>query len=240
MSIAMNKIWTNQFRFGFDTETTGVNPTQVRLVTAALVLRQPKGEDQVITWLANPGVPIPEAASRVHGISTERAVAEGRPITEVLEEVASQIVDYWQRGGIMVAFNAGYDLQVLNSELKRHGMATLEERCGASEVPAGGVVDPLVLDRAVDRYRKGKRTLGAMCETYQVEPGDNLHTAEYDVIATLNVLDKIVENYPKLAQLTVAEIVSFQREAHHAWAENFNEFLSRRGRPADVGTRWPY
>lgn len=29
-------------------------------------------------WLADPGIPIPEQASAIHGISTARAVADGR------------------------------------------------------------------------------------------------------------------------------------------------------------------
>ena len=55
---------------GFDTETTGVDPSGDRLVTAALVWRaapQANGvrPQSVTTWLADPGVEIPEAAAAV-------------------------------------------------------------------------------------------------------------------------------------------------------------------------------
>ena len=61
---------------GFDTETTGVNPSHDRLVTAALIRRteRPIGGDRqqlVTTWLADPGVEIPKAASAVHGVTTD-------------------------------------------------------------------------------------------------------------------------------------------------------------------------
>ena len=85
--------WVTGPLLGFDTETTGVDPLGDRLVTAAVVSCGPLGADgargrDVRTWLADPGVEIPEAAAAVHGITTERARAEGRPAAQVLEEVA--------------------------------------------------------------------------------------------------------------------------------------------------------
>ena len=67
---------------GFDTETTGVNPSQDRLVTAALIRRTERtigGDRQqsVTTWLADPGVEIPEAASAVHGPVQDQGIGDG-------------------------------------------------------------------------------------------------------------------------------------------------------------------
>lgn len=120
---------------GFDTETTGVNPSQDRLVTAALIRRteRPIGGDRqqsVTTWLADPGVEIPEAASAVHGVTTERARAEGRPVAEVLAEVSDQLVTAMAAGTPVVAFNASYDLTLMEAELARHGLPTMRSRLG--------------------------------------------------------------------------------------------------------------
>ena len=75
--------WSQLPWLGFDTETTGVNVTSDRLVTAALVLRPggatPQGSDTVRTWLADPGVSIPDGAAAVHGITTEYAREHGAP-----------------------------------------------------------------------------------------------------------------------------------------------------------------
>ena len=38
-------------------------------------------------WLADPGVPIPDGAAAIHGITTARARADGRPAREVVAEV---------------------------------------------------------------------------------------------------------------------------------------------------------
>ncbi|WP_103064228.1 exonuclease domain-containing protein [Actinomyces qiguomingii] len=227
---------------GFDTETTGVSPTADRLVTAALVDRGPRGADgthpqRVTTWLADPGVPIPESATAVHGISTARARAEGRPVDQVLEEVAAALARAMSTGTPVVAYNAAYDLTLLESELARHGLPTVRQRLGRE---LGPVVDPLVIDRRMDRYRGGKRRLADLCAFYGVDPqAGGLHTAEVDVVATLDVLAAMAYAHPEVARIPRAELMSWQAAAHRDWAVSFNEFLRRRGRTPDVNTSWP-
>lgn len=100
------------------------------------------------------------------------------------------------------------------------------------------MIDPLVLDRAVDRYRRGKRKLVDLCAHYGVDETGTLHTADADVIATLDVLELIVTKFPKLSAMTLADLHEYQTNAHRAWAVNFNEYLTKVGRTADVGTTW--
>ncbi|WP_167148209.1 exonuclease domain-containing protein [Actinomyces sp. ZJ308] len=227
---------------GFDTETTGVDPSRDRLVTAALVWRTGPRADggrqqSVTTWLADPGVEIPEAASAVHGVTTERARAEGRPVAEVLAEVSDHLVAAMTAGSPVVAFNASYDLTLMEAELARHGLPTMRSRLGRE---LGPIADPLVLDRAVDRYRRGKRRLGDLCEVYGVRVDEALHTAEVDVAATLDVLEALATAHPQVSDLSPEELVAFQARAHRAWAESFNEWLARRNpsrTPAQ--TTWP-
>ena len=227
---------------GFDTETTGVNPSQDRLVTAALIRRTERtigGDRQqsVTTWMADPGVEIPEAASAVHGVTTERARAEGRPVAEVLAEVSDLLVTAMAAGTPVVAFNASYDLTLMEAELARHGLPTMRSRLGRE---LGPIADPLVLDRAVDRYRKGKRRLGDLCEVYGVQVDEALHTAEVDVIATLDVLEAMAIAHPQVSELGPEQLVAFQARAHRTWAESFNEWLARKNpsrTPAQ--TAWP-
>jgi hypothetical protein len=71
--------WHRELLIGFDLETTGTDPYEARIVTGAVIEvkdGEPLGSRD---WLADPGVEIPADAVAVHGISTERAVAEGRP-----------------------------------------------------------------------------------------------------------------------------------------------------------------
>jgi len=70
--------WHEDLLVGFDLETTGTDPRQARIVTAAVT--EVKGGEPVRhrAWLANPGVPIPAETTAIHGVSTEQAAAERR------------------------------------------------------------------------------------------------------------------------------------------------------------------
>jgi DNA polymerase III subunit epsilon len=146
--------WTTGPLLGFDTETTGVDVTHDRIVTAALVRRVPGESTEVRTWLIDPGVPIPAEAAAIHGITTEHAVAHGEAPGPALDEIAALIAADLAIGVPVVAFNAAFDLSLLDAELARHALPTLGERLGRAVTP---VIDPLVLDRSLDRFRKGKR-----------------------------------------------------------------------------------
>lgn len=228
--------WTSDPWLGFDTETTGTSPFKDRLVTAALVLRVEGRDDQVATWLADPGVEIPEQASAVHGITTEYAREHGRPVEEVLEEVAGCLTEHWFRGFPVVAFNASYDITLVDRELSRHGLATFAERLDGEPML---VVDPLVLDRKLDRFRKGKKTLTDMAPVYGVEASPDAHTAEVDVAMTLNVLAGIARKFPELEEHDAASLTGYQARAHREWAEDFEKYLRRQGREASIERDWP-
>lgn len=56
----------------FDCETTGTDPWKDRIVELAFEVHHPDGRVDEWQSLVNPGVPIPEGATRVHGITDER------------------------------------------------------------------------------------------------------------------------------------------------------------------------
>ncbi|HEY0187255.1 MAG TPA: exonuclease domain-containing protein [Cellulomonas sp.] len=228
--------WTDGPLLGFDTETTGVDVDRDRIVTAALVRRDAAGT-RVRTWLIDPGVPIPEAASAIHGITAEHAREHGAPPHEALEEIAAALAEALSAGTPVVAYNASYDLCLLEAELRRHGLATLADRLGGAVRP---VIDPLVLDRAEDRYRAGKRKLVDLCGVYQVADTGSLHTADVDVVATLDVLAGIVARFPRLGELDLDALHDHQVAAHRAWAEGFNAWRAERGLTGPgAETTWP-
>ncbi len=217
--------WARGPFLGFDTETTGVDARRDRIVTAALVLRDARGTRQR-TWLIDPGVEIPVAASEIHGVTTAHARAEGAHPRTALDELATELAWAIGSGIPVVAYNASFDVTLLEHELVRWGLPTLADRLGRAPAP---VLDPLVLDRALDRHRPGKRKLGDLCRHYRVETTDRLHTAEVDVLATLDVLACLVRSFPELGERSLTDLHEWQRDCHREWATGFNEWRLQEG-----------
>lgn len=64
------------------------------------------------------GFTIPTDASKIHGISTERAIKEGQSIRVVLEKFQSLV----KQAGCLVAHNMSFDEKIMGSEFLRNGM----------------------------------------------------------------------------------------------------------------------
>ncbi|MEU3281228.1 3'-5' exonuclease [Streptomyces antibioticus] len=229
--------WYQELLVGFDLETTGTDPREARIVTGAVIEVR---DGQVLghrEWLADPGVEIPADAVAVHGISNERATAEGRPADRVADALADVLAGYWRAGVPVVAYNAAFDLTLLTAELRRHGLPSLRDRLGG--VDPAPVVDPYTIDRRADRYRRGKRTLEAVCAEYGV-PLDAAHNASADALAAARLARAIAVRHPKIAALGPAELHSRQIEWYAEWAADFQSFLRRKGEPdAVVDGVWP-
>ncbi|MFE3824569.1 3'-5' exonuclease [Streptomyces sp. NPDC059092] len=223
--------WHGEALAGFDLETTGTEPLEARIVTAAVV--EVRGGEVIRerSWLADPGIRIPAQASAVHGISSERAASEGRPAPEVAAEVAEVLRGYWARGVPVVAYNAPFDLTLLAAELRRHGLPGLG--------PVGPVIDPYTIDRAVDKYRRGKRNLEAVCGEYGVVL-DAAHDAGADALAAARVATAIAERHASVAALTPPELHERQIAWYAEWAVDFQRFLRKKGNTdAVVDAVWP-
>lgn len=211
----------------FDLETTSANPREARIVTSALVRIDSEGAHPT-ELLADPGIPIPEAASKVHGISTEYAREHGKPHDEVLAATVDAINDAWEQGYTLVVYNAPYDLTVLR-------------QLTGDFVVTGPVFDPYVIDKVFDPYRKGKRTLEAVCEQYQVRI-DQAHNATADALAAARVAwMQAKRRFPEqLAAKTLNELMEFQAVQYYESQTRLRQYLRGRGRDAeDVNTSWP-
>ncbi len=229
--------WHGEPLVGFDLETTGTEPLEARIVTAAVVEVRPDEPVERMAWLANPGISIPAQASAIHGISSERATSEGRPAPEVTEEIATTLCAYWARGVPVVAYNAAFDLTLLTAELRRHSLPSLSDRLDGR--PIGPVIDPYTIDRAVDRYRKGKRNLEAVCAEYGVLL-DTAHDAASDALAAVHVACALARRHVPVASLTPMELHERQVQWYAEWATDFQQFLRRKGSAdAVVDASWP-
>lgn len=224
----------------FDLETTGVDTENDRAVTAAIIEIDPTREPRVRNrdWLINPGVEIPQGAIDVHGITNERAQKEGAAPEVALNEIAALICAAFQAGRPVVAMNAAFDLTMLDRELIRYGLGGLGERLGGYD-EIRPVLDPFVIDRAVDKYRRGKRTLTALCSHYGV-PLIDAHTAGADALAGCRVLWQIAVKYPKVGGVSVEELHGLQIAWHAERQRDFAAYRESIGEPlTDISTEWP-
>jgi DNA polymerase-3 subunit epsilon len=230
--------WYRGTLVGFDLETTGTDPTTARIVTAALVYCLPDGGigGRSRHWLVDPGIPIPAAATAVHGISTERARAEGVPSADAVPEILAALEEVWRGGIPLVVFNAAYDLSLMDCAARRHGLAPLYQR---PTWHAACVVDPLVIDRQVDRYRRGKRTLQVAAAHYRVT-ATGAHSADGDAEAACRLARAIADAYPMVGNADLVMLHRAQRNWAAAWAMRFQSYLRSCGSAtAVVDGAWP-
>lgn len=167
--------WWQGRLVGFDVETTGTDVESDRIVSVAVIEVGGGLPADGFTSVVDPGVPISPEASAVHGI-TDAMVDGCMPERGAALVIAEKLEDAARDGIPVVAFNARFDLTVLDRALRRAEREPVD--------PSPFVVDPMVIDKHLDRFRKGRRTLAAICEAYGVDlPADEAHTAGADALA---------------------------------------------------------
>jgi DNA polymerase III subunit epsilon len=263
--------WHEGRMVALDTETTGTNPLEARIVTAAVVHIAPDQRPSTISWVIDPGMPVPDEAAAVHGWTTERVAAHigrrgqgrlavrlhnGRAQTltadAALFEIAAQAATAMAAEAPLVVMNAAYDLSLLEAECARNDVPTLSSR------PTGirGVVDPMVLERQFDPYRKVKggcrggkydcggcgaedKTLTSLCLHYGVRHG-GAHDASADAVAAVRILSRIVGAWPDIARLKLGTLHQHQIGWRRAQADSLRAFFDRTGVEHDgIDGGWP-
>lgn len=217
----------------FDLETTGVDPFTDVPVSFGFVKRTPDSGVKIRQGYVNPGVPIPESATAIHGI-TDEMVAPAPDLVAGTEYVANLLATTWRDGGAIVGMNVSYDLTMVESLCSRLGLPTLTER------GLGPVLDVLVVDRHVDQWRRGGRKLTDLCAHYGVTLGD-AHDATADATASLEVLEVMLTRHARLATIPRDSINETLGEWYRTWLTDFSEYLEKKGEPPVEASRygWP-
>lgn len=233
--------WLSGKVHGFDLETTGTDVETDRIVTGTFITVSAKGMESATSWLANPGVEIPEGAAKVHGITTEHARAHGRPSAEVVDEMWDRLSAAWEAREPVVIYNAPYDITMLDREMRRH----LGSKFGIGEV--GPVIDPLVCDKRLEKFVRGKggRKLINTCARYSIVlTDDDAHTSEGDTLAACRLAWKMGARAP-INGLSLDELQEAQRDWHRAQTLDFAGYLRKQGKPEDAARvaaeagQWP-
>jgi len=170
-------LFSTDTRFvAFDLETTGLHKVRDRIVTATVVGHP----DADVNLLINPGMPIPWAATNVHGITDEMA-SKGMPYPEGLAALGDALTTAWASGATVVGHNVlSYDLPMLR----------LQERqvFGHVRTQFGPVVDTMKVFKA--RFPTHRYNLAAACKAMGITL-DNAHNAYADAVASLELAQSL-------------------------------------------------
>jgi DNA polymerase III subunit epsilon len=233
--MAPSAFWYDESLLAFDLETTGVDRFTDVPVSYALVTVRGGAVVERDASLVDPGREIPLEASTVHGITTGQARYAGIPLGIAVRHVAGVVLDASLRGMPIVGMKLDFDLTMLDACYRRETGRGLEE-----DGFRGPVLDALVIDRHVDRYRRGKRTLTDLCTRYGVAI-DHAHDAAADAKAAVGVVRAMCECYPELSSRSPWELHIAQGLWHREWTASFAEWRLRAGlSPIGNGdAHWP-
>lgn len=171
----------------FDLETTGTDKMNDRIVEIAIIEWDGGIKNRFHSYV-NPGMPIPTAATEVHGI-TDEMVRSYPSFKDVAGDVFSFIV-----GCDLGGFNSNaFDIPMLYVELNRAGFEL--------DLKNINFIDACNIFK-----RKEERTLSAANIFYTGLSHDNAHNAMDDVLATINVYNAQLERYPDLKEKTPTEL----------------------------------
>ncbi len=245
--------WWQGRMAALDVESTGVSVEDDRIITVCVALVGGGLPTDSLSLVADPGIEVPDAAAEIHGYTTARVRAEGGPSVEVLRVIRAALEPAAAAGYPLVAMNARFDCTILDRELRRHGLDPL---------PPMRVVDPYVLDRHLDKFRRGPRKLDALCEHYGATL-DEAHDAASDALAAARLAWVIGARGEVVRRVRNAndgrELAALKREwavvrgdlellhrAQQKWAaeqaRSLREYFAAQGEPekaASVQDDWP-
>jgi DNA polymerase-3 subunit epsilon len=229
--------WHRRPFLGLDLETSGTDVEQDCIVTAAVVRWGGGRPTGCRVWVAVPEREIPAEASAVHGWTTEQATATGSPARQVVAEVIDAVVSGVEQGYPLVIMNAPFDLTLLDRAARRLGVAPLAERVTPY------VLDPRVLDKQVDRFRRGRRRLEDLCTHYCVKLDGPAHDSQVDALAACDVAYRIARRHSWMQRRTLAQLHQDQERWAREQNTSFRDYLARTpGRELEaLGVRldWP-
>lgn len=217
----------------FDLETTGIDVESDRVVTAFIGTMNEAGEwVEKWSWLVNPGIPIPESASNVHGITDEMVLDAQRPYGAIYEIMMR--LDILDRAGIPVGgMNLTYDFTLLDREVRRH----LKIPSGLR--PPRVVLDAMVIDKKLDPYRKGGRKLVNLAPVYKVPVEANAHDAQADCLMAGRILLKMLK-HPWLITLKLEDIHRRQIKNRRDQQLSLLAYFEKTGKAHDAfHVEWP-
>lgn len=163
-----------------DIETTGLDIIKDRIVEISIAKLFPDGHTETYTRRVNPTIPISEKATKITGITDEDV--KDLPI---FKDIAQEL-SHWIENCDIAGYNStNFDIPMLAEEFVR---AEIDFDFKKTKF----------IDVQVIFHKKEQRTLSAAYKFYCEKDLENAHSAEADVLATLEVLEQQLNRYEDL------------------------------------------
>ena len=175
-----------------DLETTGLHVRKDRIVQIGAICCN--GDEDRFSTLVHPGITIPASSSRIHGI-TDAMVARSDALPLVLPRLRNYI-----DGQVILGYNIGFDLAVLDAEAERHGVDWNWTAGLCLRQLATRLIGPESMLMLSD--------LEALAAYFQV-PVIDRHTAIGDATTTLEIYKRML---PRLAEQKIVTLGDAWRE----------------------------
>ena len=106
-----------------DTETTGLKPTEERIIEIGAVKFDSTGVLETYSTLVNPRILIPPFCQELTGITNKMVFGQ-----KEFKEIAEDFLSFLGEETIIIAHNAQFDLRFVNAELERCGREILPHK----------------------------------------------------------------------------------------------------------------
>ncbi len=175
----------------FDIESTGLNVATDRIVEISAVKIMPDGSEEIKTKRLNPTIPISPEAQKIHGISNED-VKDCPTFSQIAKSLSN-----WMSGCDFAGYNSiKFDIPLLAEEFLRAGIDfDFRKR--------------YLVDVQNIFHKMEQRTLVAAYKFYCHKDLTKAHSAEADTMATYEVLEAQLDQYPDTLQNDVKFLADF-------------------------------
>jgi len=189
-----------------DTETTGVNPQQDRIIEIGIIKIHPDGREEFLSSLINPGIPIPPDAIKIHGI-TDADIA-GKPSFREFAPKLFEFIKDCDLGGFEIK---RFDLPLLETEFQRAGILYSRK-------------EKLIVDVLTIYHEFEPRNLSAAYKKYCNKELEGAHRSEVDVRATVDVFKSQLEQHEKLPK-DILGLHEFCNRKDPNWVDSDGKFI---------------